>query len=110
MTYHQDRRGWKALGQAQEVVRKVEARWKGGSLEIPDLRVAAVKEVAEDRGVHHQTTHRNLKQCFSPHLRDIHEFDEVLRRALPILAKLRVTDPGHVDTELHALRGAWRKS
>ena len=104
-----------AQAQARDVLRKIDAQWKGGSLEIRDLRISAVKEVAEDwpspGGGHlcHETVHRNLKECFDPHLRDIHAFDDLVRRALPILRKLRESDPGADEPEIHALCSVWRR-
>ena len=49
----------------------------------------------------------NLKECFYPHLCDIHAFDDLVRRALPILRRLRESDPGADEPEIHALRSVW---
>ena len=104
-------RRWRSWAQARDVLRKIDAaQLKEGSLEIRDLRISAVKEVAEDWHLCHQTVHRNLKQCFYPHLRNIHAFDDLVRKALPILRRLRESDPGADEPEIHTLRCVWEKT
>ena len=66
-----------------------------------------MKEVAEDWHRCPETVHRNLKECIYPHLRDIHAFDELVLRALPILRGPR--ESGADEPEIDALRKVWRR-